>query len=202
MKPARARPVSQAWMVTFVDLIAICVAFFVLLHAMGAPATRGWSQAANALGNRLGAPAARIAPVLPPADALDRVHGLLRTRLGQNAPIARRADRVVLDLPTAALFEGAPTLAADGQMLVAALAETLAPLAVRIDITGFPPTADASRRPMQSWRLSFGQAAALGAALREAGFAGRVASLAAGAGRPERRLEIAIFDDGGDADAR
>jgi len=130
------------------------------------------------------------------------VHGVLRTRLAPEMSIVRQADRVVVDLPAGPLFDAPPSLSAEGQRLVAALADSLAPLAVRVDVTGFAPAGEAARRPLQSWRWSFGQAAALAAGLREAGFAGRVASLAAGAERPERRLELAILDDGADADAR
>jgi len=192
-------------MVTFIDLLALCVAFFVLLHTMNAPMPRDWSRTAHAFSDRLGSGStgsiAGLANPLHTADPLDQVLGLLRTRLGADVPLSRQAGRVVLDLPAAGLIgeDGAPTAA--GRDLVGAVANSLASLALRIDITGFPPSADAARRPMQAWRLSFGQAAVLGEALRQAGFAGPLAALASGAGRDQRRIEIALFNAGGDDDA-
>lgn len=200
------RPVSQGWMVTFIDLMALCVGFFVLLHTMNAPMPRDWPRTAQALNDRLGAGSIGSgAPRVDPpraSDPLDDVAGLLRTRLGADAPLTRQAGRVVLDLPAASLFGENNTPTATARDLVGAVASSLASLGLRIDVTGFPPTPEAARRPMQAWRLSFGQAAILGEALRQAGFAGPLAAMASGAGRDERRIEIAVFDAGGDDDAR
>jgi hypothetical protein len=195
---AASRPASQGWMITFVDLVALCVAFFVLLHAMSAPQPQRWAGAAQALGGRLGTAAASIAQ--PADDPLDRVHGLLRTQLGGTAPLTRLPDRVVLTLPAAALIDAEGRLTGEGRRLAGMLAATLATTASRIDVIASPSAKDAARRPMQSWRLSYGQAAAFGAALAEAGYSRRLAAIAAGRGGATRELRIAVFEDKGDGD--
>jgi flagellar motor protein MotB len=196
-KRRASRYAGQGWMITFVDLMALCVAFFVLLHAMSAPKPQLWSGAARAISERLGG-----TPVAPSIggladDPVGRMHGLLRTRLGTDAPISRLPDRVLITFPAASVVdaEGRPT--ADGKRLAAQIAEILAPIGSRIDITGLPPAGEAVRRPMQSWRLSFGQANAFAAALSEAGYSRRLAALASGAGGRERRIQIAVFEDKG-----
>lgn len=195
---AAARPIGQGWMITFVDLLALCVAFFVLLHAMSAPKPQLWSGAARALGDRLGATVTTSGPAASAADPLDRVHGLLRTRLGTLAPVVRLPDRVLITLTAATIIDAEGKLTSDGQRLAAQIAATLAPIGSRIDITGFPPAGEAVRRPMQSWRLSFGQATAFAAALSEAGYGRRLAALASGASHRDRRIQIAVFEDKAD----
>lgn len=192
-----ARRVSQGWMITFVDLLALCVAFFVLLHAMSAPKPQLWSGAARAFGERLGTgggPGTNHAQ----DDPVDRIHGLLRTRLTGTVPVMRLPDRVLISLPTAAIIDVDGKLTPNGQQLATKIAETLAPIGSRIDITVAPPASEAARRPMQSWRLAFGQANAFAAALSEAGYGRRLAVLASGAGGRDHRLQIAVFEDKAD----
>jgi len=196
-RPAAPR-IGQAWMITFVDLLALCVAFFVLLHAMSAPKPQQWAGTARALSDRLGAATTSTAGVMPADDPLDRVHGLLRTKLAATAPVVRLPDRVLITLTAATFIDADGKLTEDGQRLTAQIAAVLAPIGSRIDITGFPPIGEAARRPMQSWRLSFGQATAFAAALAEAGYSRRVAALASGSGHRDRRIQIAVFEDKGD----
>lgn len=197
-----ARPASrysgQGWMLTFVDLLAICVAFFVLLHAMSAPRPQAWSGTARAIGERFGATSAMPAASGPQDDPIDRMHGLLRTRLGSGTSIARLPDRVLINLPAAAIVDDEGKLTPEGRERAAQIAATLASIGSRIDVTGQPPAGDAARRPMQSWRRSFGQASAFGTALAEAGYGRRLAALATGAGGRDYRIQIAVFEDKGD----
>jgi flagellar motor protein MotB len=197
LRPAAPR-IGQAWMITFVDLLALCVAFFVLLHAMSSPKPQQWAGTARALNDRLGAATTSSAGLVSTEDPLDSVHGLLRTRLAATAPVTRLPDRVLITLTAATVFDADGKLTADGQRLAAQIAATLAPIASRIDVTGFPPIGEAARRPMQSWRLSFGHATAFAAALAEAGYGRRLAALASGAGHRDRRIQIAVFEDKGD----
>jgi flagellar motor protein MotB len=197
LRPTAPR-IGQAWMITFVDLLALCVAFFVLLHAMSAPKPQQWAGTARALNDRLGAASTSSAGAISAEDPLDRVHGLLRTRLAAATPVVRLPDRVLITLSAAAVIDADGKLNPAGQRLAAEIAATLAPIGSRIDITGFPPSDEAARRPMQSWRLSFGQATAFAAALAEAGYGRRLAALASGAGHRDRRIQIAVFEDKGD----
>ena len=196
-RPAAPR-VGQAWMITFVDLLALCVAFFVLLHAMSTPKPQQWAGTARALNDRLGAAATNSAGIAPAEDPLDHVHGLLRTTLTATTPVVRLPDRVLITLTAATVVDADGKLTADGQRLAAQIAATLTPIGSRIDVTGFPSAGEAARRPMQSWRLSFGQATTFAAALAEAGYGRRLAALASGAGQRERRIQIAVFEDKGD----
>ena len=183
-RPA-ARRVGQGWMITFVDLLALCVAFFVLLHAMSAPRPLLWSGAAPGTGFAQG-------------DPVDRIHGLLRTGLVGMAPITRLPDRVLISLPAAAIIDVDGTPTPDGQRLAVQIAAALATVGSRIDITVAPSASEAARRPTQAWRLAFGQANAFAAALSEAGYGRRLAVLASGAGGRDRRLQIAVFEDKAD----
>ena len=88
---SQARP-GKAWMITFVDLMAICVSFFVLLHAMTAPKPRG--EPTLARGDATLSRGEVASPGIGAADTLDRALTLIRTALGNDAvwAAARRTE--------------------------------------------------------------------------------------------------------------
>jgi chemotaxis protein MotB len=202
LAPAQMRlapPARRLWLITFVDLVMLLLAFFVLLFAMSrvdpvryAAVASGYAAAFDALG---GADEAVIGPQRVPAP--DRVPGddlaYLETVL--KAAVARTpglesvgfrltGQYLILDLPAAATAdrpgETIPVLDAAAQRLVFAVGGVLSNLPNRIAVVVTPPGVD-----RDAWQLARARGVATRDALAGAGYGRAVAVLVRGADAPE-----------------
>lgn len=199
-RPARRR--SAVWLITFTDLVALMLAFFVMLFSMSTLDGVKWRQFAGAPSDSLeqaasGTPA-RASRNIALADPergrdLDYLATLLTGQLASEPRLAdailqRRDDRVVISLPDGLLFEpnGATPSERAGAALFS-LGGILRNLPNRIEVEGHtdpnPPDPD---RYASNWALSLLRAEAVAAALRQAGYSRPITVRGYGASRFER----------------
>lgn len=207
----------QAWMVTFTDLVALMLTFFVMLYAMSTVEQQRWQSLVNSLADQLNAVGQQPLAVpevhrdMPaetptPGTDLDYLSGLLRGQLLTVPPLdravlRREPDRLLVSLPANLLFppDGAD-LDARAAQAVFALGGVLRNLPNRIEVVGHadprPPGPDFA----SNWELSLLRARAIGAALVRAGYVGAVVARGYGSGRygslpadwaPEKRRALA-----------
>lgn len=178
---------GQAWMVTFTDLIALLLSFFVMLFAMMKVDDKNWQGLTTSLARELdgfvGPPVAqpryaRDSEAMPEAPAidLDYLSALIGARLGERSDAAayvveRGAAALIVRLPVRLAFapgDAEPRAAATAAM--AALAETLRNLDNRVEVAGHPGADDPAAPYASPWALSLARAAAVADILRAAGY--------------------------------
>ena len=160
---------SQAWLMTFTDLVALLLTFFVLLYSMSDLKYEKWREITKALSEDLRIERPSVLPI-PAADfgleSLDEIPGvdldylatLLQQQIAQfpllqNSILSRLSDRLVLSLPDDLLFDpGSILLRAEGLEALNALGEALRHVDNRIEVAGHADPTVA--RDVSNWELS------------------------------------------------
>jgi len=189
--PGRRRENSQAWLLTFTDLIALMITFFVMIFAMSTVKTSDWQSLSDSLRERLNTvfeprpavPSLRLdmpdSEVTPGAD-LDYVAQVLTAQLRESEALAdsvvrREKDRVFLSMPADMLFaSGAYALSEPAARAVFNLGGVLRNFSNRIAVAGHADPRQPRRRYPSNWELSLLRAQSVAAALRAAGYDGRI----------------------------
>lgn len=210
--------ISSAWLVTFADLIALLLAFFVMMYAAQKVEYGQWQAMVQSLSRSLNTDAGGT------VDAPSSKQNIQLRNPRQGADIAylealfngRRAtepalegviiqphdDTLVITLPSAVMFESGRTdLAPGAAKRITAIAALLHNVSNRIDVYGHSdPTLLISERFESNRALSLARAEAVVALIRAAGYARRIGAFGLGATRygdlaavePEsRRLNLA-----------
>lgn len=118
---ARRGDLTNAWMVTFTDLIALLVAFFVLLFSMSQIEQGAWRNLSDSLANDWNAVRKSKAPkpaidfqikqeAIAPGTSLDYLTPVLRQQIAAQETLSRGflrrlPGRLILSLPADLLFE-------------------------------------------------------------------------------------------------
>ena len=205
MTSQRVRDGNQRWLITFADLAAVLLAFFVMMFAMAEVDTDRWEGAVDALSRRAylqneealasRPQAERNVPVtkVAPGQSLSYLAALLEQQVAQlgdfDTDVQLLEDRVVISLPVSALFAGAgPELTPDGRRVAFVLGGLLGRMRNQVAISTFT-------RNARSENLSDGlaRATSLEAALRRAGLIGRVRTMVQVTGI-ERRAKVRTID--------
>ena len=186
-QPQRRKNDPNAWLVTFTDLIALMLTFFVMLFAMSAVKTEQWQNLTDSLRQRLStlldqpqaSPTFRLdmpsSDRTPGAD-LDYVAEVLRTQLAQHARlqrsvVRRESGRVFVSLPADMLFaSGEFELTERAAEAVFALGGILRNFHNRIEVAGHADPRQPQSRYPSNWELSLLRAQSVAAALRRAGY--------------------------------
>lgn len=183
---------SASWIVTFVDLVSLILAFFVMMFAMTTLDAPRFDRAAASITLELGK---IVSPVErePPEPlavrsetqgrgyALDYLEPILAEKLSRDpilrsARVTRAGDRLTIALPSDLLFPGGEAaLSSAGQHAIAELATALIPLPNRIALVGH-----ADPRPFRgagayasNWALSLARADTVARTLAATGYTGR-----------------------------
>ncbi len=190
-KPGRMGSASQAWMITFTDLVALMLAFFVLLFAMSQVEQKKWQGLVDSLNTDLNGlksvehikPALDYHPedeaVVPGAD-LDYLAPVLRQQIAAHALLARGTirrlpDRLVVSLPADLLFRAnATTLAAGARDAGFALGGVLRHLNNRIEVAARVRRSDRAQGRRSDWQLALARAALFTSMLTRAGYRGPI----------------------------
>jgi len=207
---AGVRPlVSQAWMVTFADLVALMLTFFVLLFAMSQLEQQKWHSLVQSLASRLNSveksDSKKAAadyqievPIVPPAADLDYLAPILREHLTAEPALAdselrRVANGLRKSFPEQRLFAaGTARLTAQGGQVVFALGGVLRNLHNAVDVEAH----GGSRAPTAAdWQKSLARAAAVTRLLAEAGYAGPVLARSAVDGGGVARIDVVVRED-------
>lgn len=193
------RPIGDAWMVTFADLVALMLTFFVLMFAMSHVERYKWQSLVRSLAGSLDS--IRSVDDAKPAIAfqIDQDAPTPGTDLNYLAPLILRrtetdpalsesivrhdADRVVLSLPADVLFDaGATDIPARAGQTIYAVGSLLRTLDNRAEVHGYVSSpagqtgADdgggqsGSSQDPAGWGMSLARAEAVAAALAEVGY--------------------------------
>lgn len=212
----------RLWLITFTDVIALMLTFFVMLYAMSAPEEDKWEEVSKSLSGRFGKGYAKPYHAGPQDTisidkiSLDRALSLpyLKSLLEreftnrgiENFAITRLSDRIVIALPDTGLDAPAAGTsrpqeertpqqnldAGNSRAAVAILADTVARIKNRVEVIGHGVT----------WERAMENAVRIAAILRQTGYerdiVTRAAALPSAAGEPELRgIGIVILRDNG-----
>ncbi|MDP6343321.1 MAG: flagellar motor protein MotB [Alphaproteobacteria bacterium] len=183
------RQPDKGWMITFADLMALLLTFFVLLFSMSKVETEAWQALVDALANRLNPShessrplleSERNAPQLFASRAidLDYLAGVMQDKIADD-PTLRRGllrrldDRLVFSLPGELVFEpGQASLHAASEPAMVALGAALQLVGNSVSLIGHSdPSPPPPNSPFTSnWDLSLARAVVLANALTASGY--------------------------------
>ncbi len=177
-----------AWLVTFADLVALLITFFVMLFATQKVDVGKWDTLVDSLSFRLN-PAQTVLIARPSADRnaerlarnratnLDYLEKVVRDKT-RTAPelagleLRRLEDRLIVTLPAELLFQRGkadPVLSARPILFI--LAGVLGTIGNRIDVIGHADPMPINNSHFSSnWQLSIARAVAVSNELRRAGY--------------------------------
>jgi chemotaxis protein MotB len=187
---------SSTWLVTFTDIMALMLTFFVLLYSMSNPEDHKWSELTQNLKKELnkfyGPRAQKGAKDVvnikrleqDQALSLSYLEPLIRKQFKKedglkNVVIFRNAGRLVLALPQTLVFQtGGRRLSEQGRQALFTIANVLSRIQNAIEIVGHAdprPIADDAQMPYSNnWALSLGRAAEVASVLKKEGFRGEL----------------------------
>jgi chemotaxis protein MotB len=203
------RPATTAWMVTFTDLVALMLTFFVLLFAMSQLEQQKWQSLVESLTSRLNSveksDSKKMAgdfqievPIAPPAADLDYLEPILREHLAAEPALAdselrRVADGLGLTFTERQLFAAdTARLTAQGGQVVFALGGVLRNLHNAVDVVA---RGGSSAPSAADWHRSLARAAAVTRLLAEAGYAGPVLARGVIDGGGLAGIDVVIRED-------
>lgn len=188
----------QAWLITFADLAALLVTFFVMLFSMSSVEMARWNEVTDELSRYLNPALLQDSPgpgtmiELPVTAAeegtnLDYLAGVLEMQTAKDAALAdailrRSDDRIVVSFPGSLLFApGEADLSEKGRAAIYRLGGLLRNLRNRVDVAGHTdPSAFEAEAPDElggpgaNWELSLGRAYVVATALNNAGYPYRI----------------------------
>lgn len=177
---------TGAWMVTFTDLVALLLTFFVMIFAMSTVKVADWQSLTESLRRQLssvvGTPTATPSMRLDvptaeraPGTDLDYLFELLRGQLRGTPPLDQARMRLeegqlYVSLPSDLLFRpGGYDLTDEAAEAVFAIGGVLRNLSNMIEVVGHADPRKPQRSYPSNWELSLLRARAVAAALRDAG---------------------------------
>ena len=186
------------WLVSFADLVALLLAFFVMMYATQRVESLPWEALVDSLSrsfnpNRVEQPTVLSAPrnirQLSARRAVDLgyLEKLLRGKAADDPSlhdilIRRGEDQLTIELPADSLFPtGSAVLTRGARRVMFSLAGILRNIGNRIDIHGHTdPRPVRGAAHASNWELSIARAAAVADQLRRAGYHRRIAALGYG----------------------
>ncbi len=197
---AAGRPAGASWLLTFSDLVALMLTFFVMLFAMSKVEHRKWQNLSDALSHNLTAvqgPPAELpsqpldietAEVVAATD-LDYLAALLKGNMAGDpllggAVLWRLEDRIVVALPGELLFPvGAVELAPSGRTALAALGGLLRHVTNGLEVAAYADPRPPGDGFASNWELSLARAIGVARLLEQAGAPGPIVARGLGDGR-------------------
>lgn len=176
------------WLLTFLDVISLLLAFFIMLFAMSNPRTADWEELSATLADRLAPNVETVKPAPPtaltidedktvPGLNLDYLVSLLRGHLDSDPLLARTVlhrfpDRLILSMPSDLLFAlNSAALNDQARRALFELGGLLGNLSNRTDVYGHTDPAPIRSGPYRSnWELSLARAQSVATALLESGY--------------------------------
>ena len=178
---------KNAWMITFADLLALMLTFFVLLYSMSTITQGQWEELVKSLQQRLN-PSREILEfnfteektitkkqVMRGSD-LDYLYGIIREKLVESAAdevtLLRLDDRVVISLASDLLFSaGSSKLSVRGERTLGIVADIVSTLRNKITVNGHSdPSPIKTPDYPSNWELSLHRANTIAQRLYGAGY--------------------------------
>lgn len=180
---------GSTWLISFTDVMALMLTFFVLLFAMSNPKKEDWerltqniyesfNQFQGKLENRGNEDAINIEKInFSQALDLDYLKAIIRRLIEQSpalqvATVMDNGDSLIISLPQDILFDsGSADLKSEANRALFALANSLRRIQNRVEIVGHTDPRPISGGSYSSnWELSLARASAVGAALQNVGY--------------------------------
>ena len=195
MKSNADNGLQNRWLITFADLIALLVAFFVMLFSMSVVEPEPWEKMTNSLVARLNpdfgwdsltALTDLDADSTPADDAanLDYLQAVLSDKIRDvpmlsEALLTRRSDRLVISLQADSLFAaGSARLGEDARAALYAMGDSLRHISNRVDVNGHTdPNPVKGGQYASNWELSVHRALVVADALASAGYTREIAAM-------------------------
>jgi chemotaxis protein MotB len=195
----RKGPARTAWMITFTDLVALMLTFFVLLFSMSQIEQKKWHSIVESLASNLSAiqkvETTKItadyqveADIVPPGADLDYLEPILREHLGSDpllagAVVDRAVDGLNISFPNERIFAGqGAELSPKGEKVIFALGGVLRNLHNAIDVN--TRLAADGKIGAKDWEKALTRSVAVVRILAQSGFAGPIVARGAGGGAP------------------
>lgn len=195
---------SAIWLITFTDIMALMLTFFVLLYSMVQPDVKKWEDitgALNAQFNEFYAPKFEVGSLdaisidkvsFRSALNLDYLMGLIRESL-QDSDVAQdivmmpQRDQLILSMPQDLLFEpGQAEVGTEGKRVLFVLGGVLSNIKNAIEIVGHAdprPVGTGNERFTSNWDLSLARAASVADILTDVGYERKIMVRGAASGR-------------------
>jgi len=211
---------SKVWLITFTDLVALMLAFFVMVFAMSNVKVSKWQNIIDSLSQTLRPSPEETVPAATSAfnvgtafrrsaSNLDYLASILAESVDNHpllskGSLARLEGRLVISLSRRALFiPGQSVLSEDGTQALFVLGGVLRNIGNRIAVNGQAGTGAGNKAGNYSsvWELTTAQAVAVANSLRQSGYVDDIiafgnAPTPAG-GESEGRIDIIIRPDAG-----
>ncbi len=176
------------WLVTFTDVMALMLTFFVLLYSMSVPQAEKWEDLSDALSSRLskleGAPFSEGTQDVINIDRIDQSNalslGYLRTLLQQllkkhsieDVVVFENANRLIVSLPSVLFFEeGSADIQSSGQKVLFVIGGALTRVQNRIEVVGHAdPQKITGGKYKDNWELSLARGASVAMVLSNVGY--------------------------------
>ncbi|GAB6054236.1 flagellar motor protein MotB [Magnetospira thiophila] len=186
--PHKAPENSQAWLVTFTDLVSLMLTFFVMLFSMSSVQVDKWKEMIDTLSQSLN-PTREEVTIKPTSSYnirmvlreraidLDYLSAVLEQKMVQDKVLASSrllslSDRLVVSLPGDLLFGPSSALLSEkAQAALFELGGVLRNINNQVTVQGHSDPVPPEGGPYTSnWELSMGRAVAVANALRRAGY--------------------------------
>lgn len=191
------------WLITFTDVMALMLTFFVLLYAMSVPSEDKWEVLSSSLSvqdEKFDAKAfnAGSQDVISiekvsrkKALDLDYVEGLIKNQLESDEVekiyVQQNQNRLIISLPSELLFEsGQAEISAEGKQLIFSISGILNRIKNRVEVLGHAdprPITGANAQYKTNWELSLARAIAVQSILSNVGYDRPVSMRGAGSAR-------------------
>jgi chemotaxis protein MotB len=183
-------PISTLWLLTFTDVMALMLTFFVLLYSMAQPDIEKWSEMTAAINSNF---SKRYAPKFEAGsiDAIniDRINrpsaldlrylasivqqALDRSENTEGILLIAQSDALVISMPNDLFFEaGRAEIGTDGQRALIEIGGALAKIRNAIEIVGHadPRPLSAASEYGSNWQLSLDRALSVAGVLENVGY--------------------------------
>ncbi|WP_299380709.1 flagellar motor protein MotB [uncultured Kiloniella sp.] len=186
---------GSSWMVTFTDLVALMLTFFVLLYSMSVMEEKQWRNLVDSLASNLKiegviaepkpAKSLTMEPVdFIPGEDLDYLQALLSEKFKSDsdlsqAVLTRLDDRVVVSVPGDLLFStGAIEPMEEAQPVLRRLGRIFQNISNKIEIAGHadPAVPSGEQKYQTNWPLSVARANYVAGLLEKSGYRGTILS--------------------------
>lgn len=195
---------SSTWLVSFTDVMALMLTFFVLLFSMAEPETQNWSKITSAMQSEFnkfyGAPQYRGTQDAVNIDKIDfdqalnigYLASLMETvldnsKLMESITLTPQHGQLIISLPRDLLFDpGEANIKKEGTRALYALGGSLSRIRNKIEIAGHADPRPVSKEIGEfdsNWDLSMARAANVSALLENVGYEGDVTILGHSSGR-------------------
>ncbi|MDP6427407.1 MAG: flagellar motor protein MotB [Rhodospirillales bacterium] len=200
---------SAIWLLTFTDLVALLLTFFVMLFSMSNVKVDRWKEMIDALSQTLNP--ARTEPIKVPsaeynissvfrkrAINLDYLTAVLnqkieRSEVLKSSQLVTMEDRLIISLPGTQLFQAeSAALSRDAGAALFDLGGVLRHIDNQIGVNGYSEEEKFSGTEYKSdWELSLARAVAVANALKRAGYDDQIVSFGFGNTRSSKLKDIA-----------